>query len=405
MRQKILLFISLVLLVFGSLQAISAQTPDVGIRPNLAGGEVSSLGENKILLQTKDGTIEVALSEKTEYKRVPPDNPSIKAAVASSLTDIGIGDKLLVTGAVSADKKTMPAKAIYLMTKSDIVQKQTKDSEQWRTRGITGKVVSVNSQANQINIEVRGIAGSSNVILTAKENAKFRRYAPDSVKFSEAQTSSIGEVQTGDMIRALGEKSADGANFAAEEVVTGAFQTVAGTVKTVNPEKGEVVITDVQTKKDVTIAVGSATTLKKFPEEMAQRMAMMQAGGVRPGGQSAMRSPQGITAPQTESPQGEKTGDAPRRGGFGGGRGQGGGIDEMLDRFPNITVADLKAGEMIAVSSTKTTSAERITAIKLLAGVEPFLKTAPTAAGNTGQGRGGQGAGFTIPGLDGISFP
>jgi hypothetical protein len=76
-----------------------------------------------------------------------------------------------------------------------------------------------------------------------------------------------------------------------------------------------------------------------------------------------------------------------------------GGIDDMLERFPTITVADLKVGEMIAFSSTKNANPQRVTAIKLLSGVEPFLK-APQSAGNSG-GRRGAESGFSIPGLDG----
>ncbi len=57
---------------------------------------------------------------------------------------------------------------------------------------------------------------------------------------------------------------------------------------------------------------------------------------------------------------------------------------------------------MIAVSSTKNSAADRIRAIKLLAGVEPFLRMAQ--AGN-GKRAGGVEGGFSIPGLDGIGFP
>ena len=84
------------------------------------------------------------------------------------------------------------------------------------------------------------------------------------------------------------------------------------------------------------------------------------------------------------------------------GGGRGGGIDEMLERFPSITAADLKAGDMIAVSSTKNGTLDRISAIKLLAGVEPFIRAAQ-ASGQ--QGRGGQQGGFNIPGLDGFDVP
>ena len=385
------------------------------MRPTILVGDVTSLTQSKIVLQTKDGAIDVMLSGKTEFKRVPPENPVLKAAVASTFQDIAVGDRLAVSGIFSADKKSLPAKSVYLMTKSDIAQKQTKESEQWRTRGVSGKVVSINPQNSQITIEVRGLANSSNVVLTPKENAKFRRYAPDSVRYSEAKLSSVSEIKPGDMLRALGDKSADGAAFTAEEVLTGAFQTVAGTVKTIDAAKGEVVIADFQTKKDVTISVGQSSTLKKFPEEMAQRMAMMQmggaagaGGGIRPAGQGQNAAGGGMRPPQTGNSQSETGNQGGQgRGGFGGMRGGNqGGIDDMLERFPNITVADLKPGDVIAVSSSKSADTSKITAIKLLAGVEPFLKTAQATAGNGGgqRGQGGQGS-LNIPGLDGVDFP
>lgn len=368
---------------------VIGQTPEA-VKPSLAMGDVVTISDSKIVLQTKDGSLDVTLSDKTEFKRVPPENPSLKAAVAAAFADIGTGDKLVVTGIISADKKTLPARSVYLMTKADISQRHAKESEQWRTRGITGRVASVDPQTNQIKVEMRGLMATTTLTLTPKENAKFRRYAPDSIKFSEAKESSLAEVKPGDMIRALGDRGADGTSFAAEEVVTGAFQTVAGAVKTVDAAKNEVVISDIRTKKDVTVALGSVSLMKKFPEEMAQRLAQFQ-GGARPAGQGG--------AP----PQG-----GPGRGGMGGQRGgmggQRGGIDEMLERFPDITAADLKPGDMIAVSSTKTANADHITAVKLLAGVEPFLKAAEATGGGR-RGQGGTDGGFTIPGLDGFSGP
>lgn len=370
--------------LFGTFSVISAQTP-AAVKLSLASGDVVSIDAGKIVLNTKDGALDVMLNDKTEYKRVSPDNPSLKSAVAAAFSEIASGDKLIVTGLFSADKKTLPARAVYLMTKADIAQKQSKESEQWKTRGISGRVAKVDPQTNQISIEVRGLGNTTTVVLTPKENAKFRRYAANSVKYSEAKESSVSEIQAGDMLRAVGDKSADGASFAAEEIVAGAFQTVAGTVKTVDAAKNEIVITDLQTKKDVIVELGSASLLKRFPEEMAQRMAAMQTGGMRPGGAGAAGTP----------PPGRPNGGA------GGGQ-RAGGIDDMLDRFPNITAADLKAGDMIAVSSSKTGNVDRITAIKLLAGVEPFIRAAQAAP--VGQGR-QRTQSLSIPGLDGGDLP
>ena len=45
----------------------------------------------------------------------------------------------------------------------------------------------------------------------------------------------------------------------------------------------------------------------------------------------------------------------------------------MIDSSPAVTLADLKNGDAIVVSSTVGATAGKITAIKLLAGVEPIL--------------------------------
>ncbi len=387
-----LFYIGLFLLI--GITNLWAQSADIGIKNTLAAGEVTLVEANKIVLQTKDGTIEVLLSAKTEYKRIPPENPTLPAAIASSFSEIGVGDKLLVSGKVSDDKKTISSKTVYLLTKSDIAQKQSKEREAWKTRGITGQIKLVNPITKEITVSVRSIAGSKDVVVSPKENAKILRYAPDSVDYNEAATSAFGEIKVGDSLRALGDKNEDGTTFKAEKLVTGSFQTIAGTIKSIDTQKNEITITNLQTKKDITIAVGKNSILKQFPAEMAQRMAqfqLAQASGIQPGGQGG-----GTRPPQGNAPGGQ---------GGGGFRGGGGSIDDMLERFPNITVADLKVGEIIAASSTKSANTERITAIKLLSGVEPFLKTPPTSAGGRRNGQGGQDSGFSIPGLEGTEFP
>jgi hypothetical protein len=285
------------------------------------------------------------------------------------------------------------------MTKADLAQRQTKETQEWRTRGMAGRVTAIDTLAGKITVEQRGLVGSTTIVVTPKESVKYLRYAPDSVKFSEAKESSISEIKAGDMVRVLGDRGSDGTTFAAEEIVSGAFQTRAGKVKAIDAEKNEIVVTDLASNKDLTIAVIPASILKKFPEDQAQRMAQFQmggqGGGFRPAGQG--NNPPAAGQTNTANPAG------PGRGGFGGMRGGGGGIDDMLDRFPTITPADLKVGDVIAVSSTRGSNLDRITAIKLLAGVEPFLRAAQMSGGQQNGPR--RQLDLNIPGLDGFGTP
>lgn len=401
MRQKFV-FTAFFILLAGIGSFSNAQSADVGIKANFAGGDVKAVESGKIVLQTKDGDIDVVLSGKTAFKKINPANPKITEATDSALTDIGVGDKLLVSGMVATDKKSVPAKTIYLMTKAAIAEKQTKESQEWQTRGISGRVTNLSFEKNEVTIAVRNMTGETNVVVTPKSSVKFLRYAPDSIKYSEAKTSNIKEIFIGDNVRALGDKSTDGATFQAEEIISGAFQTVGGKVKSIDAAKNEIVIEDIKTKKDITIAVGANSALKKFPAEMAQRMAMRASGengGFRPPQQGNQNNPQNNQANPPAN-----NGQTPERTGMGGGRGGRGDINEIFERLPVITVAELKAGDMIAVSSTKTDNPSKITAIRLLAGVEPFLNS-PQGQNSGGRGRGGQDSNFTIPGLDGFSMP
>jgi len=376
-----------------------------GLKPSALTGDVVSITDSRIVLKTKDGDVAVGLSSATEYKRVPPETPTLKSAVPAAFGDIGVGDKLLVTGILSEDKKSLPARAVYLMTKSDIARKQAKDVERWATRGISGRVASVNTAANQVTIEVRGLMNTTNVVVSAKPDAEFKRYAPNSVKYDEALESSIAEIKPGDMFRAVGDRGADPTTFAAEEIVTGAFQTIAGEVKSVDAGKNELIIADARTKKDVVVSLGSFSVLKKFPEEMAQRMTQF-GGGAAPGGQGGIR-------PAGGRPEGQPAGQ-PAAGGQGNGQGgparmgggARGGIDDMFERLPVIALTDLKPGDVIAVSSSKNGSDQKVTAIKVLAGVGPFITAAQAQAAAQGGrgGRGGAQGGFSIPGLDGFDF-
>ncbi len=385
--------IAVVVLLFGAFGIVYGQTP-IAVKPTYFAGEVAAISPRSIVITTKSGPAEVMLTDKTTYMRASAENFSLSTAVAGALADIGVGDKVTVSALPAIDGKSMNARTVYFVTKADIAAKDAKINEDWRKRGIKGRVVSVDPQTNQINVEMRSVTSSTKLTLSPKDNAKFLRYAQDSVRYDEAAKSSLADVKVGDEIRALGDRSTDGMSFAAEEILTGAFQTIAGTVRSVDAAKNEVVIKNLQTGKEVTVIVTDTSVVKRFPAEQAERMAgfMMGAGGVRPAG----ATPQQGAAPVANG-QAQPSGAG--RGPVGG---RGGNIDDMLDRFPTITASELKVGDMIAFSSTKNGNVDRIKAIKLLAGVEPFLRMAQATSGSQrGQGVSG---GFTIPGLDGVGF-
>ncbi|MBK9216458.1 MAG: hypothetical protein IPM59_12855 [Chloracidobacterium sp.] len=395
-------FIATIFILFASavVSIIWGQAP-TSIKPVYIAGDLVSISANKLTLAAKTGNVDVSTTEATAYKRVPPDKVSIAAATDGKASDISVGDKLTISALPTADGAGFTARTVYFSTKADLAAKNAKEAEEWRTRGISGKVVSVNAATNQISIETGSLMNKTSVTVTPKAGAKVLRYAPDSVKFADARPSSLDVIKAGDQLRALGDRGQDGTTFAAETVLTGGFRQLAGTVVSVDTATKEVVIKDVATNKDVTVSFGDAVFLKRFPEEMAQRLIAMQtagAGGIRPAGAPATgQTPQAGPGPMGSGPRGPMNG---------GGRG---GLDEMVERAPNITAADLKAGEMIAILTGAADGAQtnigKVKAIKLIAGVEPFVRIA-RAATSTGGPRRGQGVSgdFSIPGLDGTGF-
>jgi hypothetical protein len=389
----------------GSFSHVQAQTAEAQ-RPVPVRGEVSAIdaANKKIALTTKDGEVSVTLDEKAVYRRVSAENPSdLKSATPAALSDIAVGDSVVAVGKLSDDKKSLAsARSVYLLTKADISKKQQTEQQKW-TSGVAGRVTAINPATNEITVAPRsGNPTTGAVIVAISDKTQYRRYAPNSVKYSDARTSNLAELKVGDQLRARGEKTPDGVRLTAEEVISGSFKMVAGTITAVDAAKNEVTVKEAQTDKIVVIQVNNDTLLRRFPLEMAQRMAQMQA--MRASGQ---QMPQGAAMSGGQGGAAQARPANPNGGGQGAGNGmmrQGGGdVDQMLERLPALTISELKVGDAIAASSTAGATPDRVTAIKFVAGVEPFL-TQPQVPGGTRQ-QGGTSPSINIPGLDGIGAP
>src|ERR1051326_7380650 len=129
---------------------------------------------------------------------------------AIALADIRIGDRVYARVTLSADQKAITTRQLIVMTKADITAKNDREREEWRRRGVVGTVSAINPDTKEITLQIRSFFGSQPITIAASaNNVKFRRYAPDSVKFSDARTSSFGEIKVGDQLRAKGDKRSE----------------------------------------------------------------------------------------------------------------------------------------------------------------------------------------------------
>ena len=335
------------------------------------------------------GNYIVVFDDTTSYLRLPLGEKDLKKAQKISLSDITTGDRLLARGAGAQDSKPAPAKTVIIMTKADVAKKQEHDRAEWQRRGIAGTVMLVNSSTKEITINTHGRDAKS-VVIDAS-GTTFRRYAPDSIKFADTKASSIADMQPGDTIRALGDKNEDGTRFKAEELVSGSFQTIAAMVVSADPATGEVKVTDLQTKKPVTVKTNQSSMLRRLDERtaamLARRMRSDAGSPGGPGGPSEGRGASSEAGGRGESGGRGEPGGAggPGGRGFGGGAG-GGDLQQVLDRSPQLSLAELKKGDALIISSSKASDGAAITAMSLVAGVEPFLAAAPRTAGQVNLG-------------------
>lgn len=385
-------------------QTSAAQTPQTSksavksdITAAYALGEVMSVDAagKQIALHTTAGDINVLLTDATKYKRVAPDAKTLDNAEAITLADVGVGDRIIAQGKVAADRKSVPARQVILMSKAAIAQKHERDREEWRKRGIFGRVTAVNPATKEITISTRSREGERAVVVAANDKVSFRRYAPDSVKFDDAKQSSLAEIKVGDQLRALGEKTTDGTRFMPEEIVTGSFRMVGGTITAINPATNEIKINNMQTNQPLTVVVNKDSVLRRIPPEAVAMIAMRRQGGGGFGGNNG-----GMAATQIGGAV--PGGNRPRMGGGGGG----GDIQEMVEQLPKITTTDLKPGDMILVSSTTGADPSRVTAITLATGIDALLRPpAGTANRQAGRPQAGNVGGLSDDVFGGIGLP
>jgi hypothetical protein len=352
-------------------------------------GAIKAIDGTAITLTPDSGPdINVTVSATARIVRIPPGEKDLKNATAIQLGDLQVGDRILVGGKASDDNLSLTASSVVVMKKSDLDAKHQQDMQDWQKRGVGGLVSAVDSTAGTVTISVTNFAGKKDVVIRASKNTVIRRYAPDSVKFDDARASTLQQIHPGDQVRARGDRSADGGEVAAEEIVSGAFRNVAGTVNSVDASSSTLSVQDLLSKKTVLVKVTADSQLRHLPPEVAQRIAMRLKGAATGGIPGAPGAPSpgsgqnpvpSQTASSATSPGGTPEGGNGAKGNGAGGRSGGApDLQQMLSRLPAASLADLHKGDAVILVSTEGTAGTG-TAIQLVSGVEPILQAAPNA--------------------------
>ena len=210
--------------------------------------------------------------------RVEPGSTDLKSAAPLDLQDLQAGDRILVRGTAADGGKALSAVSVIAMKKADLVEKHAHEREEWQRHGVGGLVTAVDVAAGKVQLDTSALGANKNVTVTVSKNTVLRRYAPGSVNFDDAKAAPIDQIKVGDQLRARASRMGDGNTLTADEVVSGSFRNIAGTVTAIDAASGTLTVNDLAMKKTVVVKVGAATQVKKLPQPMAQRIAARLKG-------------------------------------------------------------------------------------------------------------------------------
>ncbi|HKN73685.1 MAG TPA: DUF5666 domain-containing protein [Candidatus Acidoferrum sp.] len=374
----------------GTRQQAQQAAPNPASRPV---GTIKTISGKTIVLATDAGAeVAIQVQDDARLLRVEPGEKDLKNASPLQLQDLQVGDRILVRGKLADDGKTVLAASVIAIKSADIAAKQAHDRDEWQKHGVGGLVKSVDTASSTITISTNVLGVAKDVTVQISKQTVVRRYAPNSVKFDDAKPAAIDQIKVGDQLRARGTRNADGTQLTADEVVSGTFRNIAGTISAIDSAAGTITVMDLLAKKSITVKVTMDTQLRKLPPLMAQGIAMRLKGtpadapATAGGSGSAAATPTPKPAEASSGGQGGGQAGAQAAGAGGAGRpgaARGGDLQQMLSRLPAATLTELQKGDAVMIVTTEGTQETGGTVITLLAGVEPILQASPAGSGSS----------------------
>lgn len=338
-------------------------------------GTVKQIDDQSLTIASDSNTeVRADLTSSTRFLRVAAGDKDLKKATSITIHDFQPGDRVLVRGRSGADTHTINALAVIVMKRADVNEKRQREKEDWQRRGIAGLVSGVDVAQGTITLSSGGLGQSRDIVVHATKDTVLRRYAPDSTKFDDAKPAPLEEIKPGDQIVARGESSSDGSSMTAEEVVSGTFRNIAGTITAIDAANQTITVQDLIRKGAIQIKISPDSQIKKIPAEIAQRIAMRLKGATAGGNGAGSGRP----LPRSSGPDSHADTSGPAMQAEGANGHSGGDLQRFLARLPSSSLADLQQGETVMVVATAAEASGRVIAITVLAGVEPILAAAPS---------------------------
>jgi hypothetical protein len=343
-------------------------------------GIIKAINGNEVTLTPDSGPdVKIIVQAAAQIVRFAPGETNVNNATPIQLQDLQVGDHIRATGWATDDSQPLAVLKIVVMKHSDLEAKHQQDLQDWQKRGVGGLVSAVDPAAGTVTISVASFAGKKNIVIHASKSTVIRRYAPNSWQFDDAKDSTLLQIHPDDQVSARGDRNADGTELSAEEIVSGSFRNVAGTINSIDASSLTLSVQDLLSKKTVLVKITQDSLLRQVPPETAQRIAARWKTAAAGGAAAATGS---TPAGPAMSPGATTEGGTGPKGNGMSGRSGGGAPDfqQMINRMPAVSLAELHKGDVVMIVAMQGASSDAGTAIKLISGVEPILRAAPSAS-------------------------
>lgn len=383
-----------------------AQSAEAGAKPaaHIIGTviNVDAAGQAVTVKEDKTGKeCTVQLGNTKTLLKVPPGAKDLKTASRITAEDLQVGDRVDVRGSEpegAAGPETIAARSVVLMSARDLAQTHQQEAAAWQ-HSTAGIVNAVDASGEKLEVTARTPAGPKPVTVQVSQTTQFTRYSVENPK--TPAPSQLSDIQPGDQVRVIGQKSEDGATISAQKIYSGAFRTLAATVSSIGADGKQLTVKDLLTKQPIEVGLTEDSAIRKLPPEMAMGLARrlnpdLRAaaanGGPQNGGNAGGAPPNGAKAAENAGPAGDEPARSapgnpvgnPSNGGAAGGQGTGrmrasnGDLSQMLERVPKISLTDLKPGDAVVISGVaEGADKSRLLASSIIAGVEPIFQSAP----------------------------
>ena len=206
-----------------------------------------------------------------------------------------------------------------------------------QTSSVVGTVVTLDKTTKTISIKTDQ---NATLVIKANETTVCLRVPLGAQSLDKATPILFDDIATGDRLLARGNKAQD--EFAALRIVVlskddvakqrESFKTIGATLTVIDLEKGEISATTLDQKKPIQIATVKESSVRRIPATMVLAIAQK----ARANSQSE--------------------------------------VQQMIETLPVLPLSDLKVGDVVSITGIREKDEARITAIKMVAGVDAVLK-------------------------------